>query len=336
MLSKLLLSAAVLAATSGPVLADRCEAILADGLRETFTFSDGSSFQDTVHLSVCSNRTRQSSSSNSFGASFPIEGLAAAIGLNSSTALNRSSVDQYCREGGRLVNRQAAVNWAVSVVNERAVAAWESCVAGGGLICETEALGPDRFRVTLSWDSPFPGSSNDRIAIEGAPQLVNAACPSAPIRAGATIEDDSSLAEICQFMDNSQAAYVTFNTSHGVANCQVRAPAPERTLRTDLQDCLADDTRACLSLLQGSREALDVCDTADRGNFALYIQCGNARTGIQQLLTAVADVDRACWTNTPQCAGARQTLSQTAAGQVQTVEAILSGSRALPGPVPAQ
>lgn len=303
-----------------------CDAILAGGVFETSSFTDNTSISDAMHHAVCSNRTRDSESTSTFGINLPLPDLAAAIGLNSSSQINRTSIDNYCQNGSRVENYQAAVNVLSSVASASVVQAWTTCIVrAGGLTCDTSSLGSGQFSVTLSWRRQNAGPGTEAVEIHGLPQLANANCPAAVIRAGAIVPDTTSLTEVCSFINPSATATVALNTSQGAVQCSAE-PAELRTSPADAAAaCGSGDSEACLEVIRLSRSAHEVCDRSGQANFSLYIQCNNSKIGISNLMDRVSAVDRACWNGGARCSQARSALAAEAEEQGRLVEAILTG-----------
>lgn len=333
-----------LAAISGMLFASvgfaqNCDALLSTGLANTYSFSDNTRIEDAAALAVCSNRTRNSSSGSGFDVNLPLAEIGSVLGFSATNEITRASVDQFCRSGQSASSRQAAVQFARSVLDPAALAAWSACVANsGGLSCATEPLSAGQFSVTVSWRRQNQGAGTDRAVIQGAPQLSNATCPGSPIQANAAIMDASALTEFCRFQDPAQPASIALNTSQGPVICTAEAaPAPIDVFAVS-DRCAGGSTIACLELMQMTREALDRCEgtgsenLTSRERFALEIQCSNARSGLSILMTNTAAVDQACWRQDASCAAALSTLGVGLPSHATMVNGILTGSSDLGSP----
>ena len=319
--------------------AQACDAVLAEGVFNSFQSTDNTAIYDSFHHTVCSNRTRNIDWDSTFGISLPLPDLASAFGFSSGNQITRESVDSFCDSGGQIRDYQAAVRVVQSVASPDIVNAWSDCIARhGGLTCEAAPLGGGQFSVTVSWRRQNTGAGTEAAVIEGAPQLANATCPAAPIQAGASVPDTSSLTEFCRFLDPTIPATVALNTSQGSVTCTATPESTPLSAEGVAEACVGGDGEACLEMIRLSRQAIDVCERTGQDNFALYINCGNARVGIADLQIRVAGVDRACWRQTADCGAARQALAVVADQQAQLVTAILSGGGGIvqpPFPLPS-
>lgn len=340
-----LLAITIISASCFPVTASAkdCDAILAAGLHNKYSFSDNSSFDKAIHNAICSNRSSRSDNSSSFGVNIPIPEIGSMLGFNASSGNARQKVDEYCSTFSDTVNRQAAINWSRSVVDPNVVRAWESCAAEKGFLCQAETLSDTKFQITLSWKRTNVGVGTEKISLTSVPSMVNATCPNGTIPQGLEIPDDSAHSAVCDFSTANQDAFVILNSTQGPTTCMAVAPLPPTPPKSHLASCLAGQELGCVSLFQDAGFAEQACNeiqkmsAPDADNelapqlrsqlgFFAYNRCGNLQTSVISVRSLTDKMQETCFAatvNTQSCNQAKDQLKLGVAGYFDTIDELV-------------
>ncbi|MBM1690781.1 hypothetical protein [Sulfitobacter geojensis] len=307
-----------------------CDAILAAGLSDTYSFSDNSSFDRAIHSSICSDRSTRRSGSNTVGLSIPIPKVAGMLGFNASDSRKYNRVDKYCSSYNDDFNRQAAISWTKSVVRPEVVRAWESCDTDKGFKCEATNLSNRDFTVEISWSRTNIGVGTEQAILNSSPALSNAVCTDRALSGGLKIVDDSSATFVCSYQDTSKNAYVILNSTQGPATCLAPARKNSPTPREYLNSCLNGSEPACLGILQDAGQAFSRCEELlqdEDADFKFIRFCANLQTGFRATEATADNLTRKCYSsaaNARECQQAKQFLQQTASSTIDDIEEILN------------
>lgn len=316
---------------SASLEAQQCDDILSEGLFEQTTYSDNSTVSDSAYFYICSNRSRSSSSANTFGIKIPLKEVAGVLGLSSSNDVTRQSVDRFCQSGGQSTERGAAINFAKSVVSPKIVDAWSTCMSqASGLSCAAEPVTGSHFSVTISWERQNIGEGTEAVTITGQPQYANAICDGSVSFDGLVIPDDSSSSAICSYDDASQPAMLIFNSTQGSLRCLVPAIESEQSFEEITEVCAGGEVDACLAVIAESREVMQLCEDSSLG-YQFDVNCANAATLLPTLLKRVAEVDASCWQGGASCSAAKERLSPAVISSSAIIDAIRAGETRIVG-----
>lgn len=122
-----LLLISILASTSLPTLADECDAILRDGVRNSYKDLRGKDFYESFNSAYCTKESIGSAGSDGLNLGFSYEGVGFSLGQSSSDTKERRS--ENCGNQGRISSDRQFVDAFSTVADPMVVQAWQACKA---------------------------------------------------------------------------------------------------------------------------------------------------------------------------------------------------------------
>lgn len=165
---------AIIAITSPAFAASDCDAILKDGVRNTFKTLQSGSFNSTFKQKFCDayNSSKSGSNSGSAGGSY---GLISGNGSVSSQKMENVSKD-YCNDTASSLSDERDLEVLKLIADKNIVDAWSSCSSNrSGLFLNGELNGKT---LVIEYKMLSAGSIG-QTTVEGNPTVINAKCDEA-------------------------------------------------------------------------------------------------------------------------------------------------------------
>lgn len=281
-----------------------CSEILAHGISDKYGFTDNSTFSESVHNSLCTEKRNDSINNESLGIGIPIDDVGNILGIDMSTHSGRKAYENYCKSADRNINQRKAIEWFSSKVNPVVVEAWKTCNQPGGFKCIAKSISDNTFTVNISWNRRDAGKDNLSAKLISAPIITNATCQTGGITKGLSIEDKQSISTACNFIYPAKPAVFIINSSMGSATCLAYPQIHKQSQAELLNSCQNKNAEACLKLINKFSKIKAICDaiqnesynhiTSARQSILAKIDCGNLATLTGEMNNYTSNIIRGC------------------------------------------